>query len=508
MKIFTSAQIREIDRYTMEHEPVASIDLMERAATRLFEWITRHYPSGTPFLLVAGPGNNGGDALALSRLLHGSGYRVEPVVADISGKFSDDCACNLNRLKKIPDLRIRVLKKGEPLPSVSNRTVIVDGLFGSGLARPLAGWPAELVKQMNKSGHEIISIDIPSGMYGEEPVDENRGPAVRARYTLSFQFPKLAFLLPENEEYTGEWKVLPIGLHPEIIEKTATPWHYVTAGEDRNMLHNRKKFSHKGHYGHALFIAGSAGKMGAAVLGARACLRAGVGLLTVHVPGAGRDILQTAVPEAMVSVDRSGEVFSEISETGGYDAVGVGPGLGTRQETAGALQGLLGSYHGPVVVDADAINILGKNRDWLGMLNEKTVLTPHPREFERITRRTENSLQRLELLRQFAGEYGVVVVLKGAYTAVARPDGQVFFNSTGNPGMATAGSGDVLTGIILSLLAQGYPAGKAATLGVYLHGLSGDLASRDSSQESLIAGDIIEYMGDAFKTVHDEMPKM
>lgn len=508
MKIFTSAQVQEIDRYTIEHEPVASIDLMERAATRLFEWIIRHYSLGTSFVLVAGPGNNGGDCLALSRMLHGAGYTVEPVVAGISGKFSDDCSINLARLKKIPGLGIRELKKGQPLPPFPEGAVIVDGLFGSGLTRPLEGWPAQLVEQMNASGHEIISIDIPSGMFGEQPVEPTGGPAVRARYTLSFQFPKLAFMFAENEEYTGHWEVLPIGLHPEIIENAPTPWHYLTAGEVPNMLHNRKKFSHKGHYGHALFIAGSAGKMGAAVLGARACLRTGVGLLTVHVPGAGRDIIQTTVPEAMVSVDRSDEVFSEITGTGGFDAVGVGPGLGIRQETAQALHDLLVSYKGPLVADADAINILGKNRDWLGMLQKTTVLTPHPREFERITRRTENSLQRLELLRQFAGEYGVVMVLKGAHTAVARPDGQVFFNSTGNPGLATAGSGDVLTGIILSLLAQGYPADKAAILGVYLHGLAGDLGSRARSQESLIAGDIIEYLGDAFKTIEDERTKM
>ncbi len=504
MKIFSSSQIRDIDRYTIEQEPIPSIDLMERAADQLFNWISGHYDQAQSFLLLAGPGNNGGDALALARMMAEAGYRPAVILADLSGKRSDDCETNLARLREQGKVEITLLKKGEKIPAIPGGMVLVDGLFGSGLTRPLEGWITGLVDAMNRSGNEIIAIDIPSGIFGEEIPDGGYLAAVQAATTLGFQFPKLAFLLPENEKYVGKWEVLPIGLHPQAIESTETPWRLVSSGLVADMLHNRKKFAHKGHFGHALLIAGCYGKMGAAVLGARACLRAGAGLLTVHIPRFGYEIIQTAVPEAMVSIDQSDILFSEVPDPGAFTAIGIGPGLGCRNNSHEGIRDLLDRYSGPLVMDADAVNILGQHPEWMEKLPGQTILTPHPGEFGRITESGLNSWQRLVRLRELTSRFGIHVVLKGAYTAIGCPDGTVWFNPTGNPGMATAGSGDALTGIILSLLAQGYNAREAAILGVYLHGLAGDLGAREKGQESLIAGDIIDFLGEAFKNLHDE----
>jgi NAD(P)H-hydrate epimerase len=354
------------------------------------------------------------------------------------------------------------------------------------------------VQKINHSVAKVISIDIPSGLFGENNSHNNSLNIIRAEKTLTFQFTKLAFLFPENETFVGDWEVLPIGLHPEAIDQTESKFFYLTKEFISGKMEKRSKFSHKGTYGHALLIAGSYGKMGAAVLASKACLRAGVGLLTSHIPQRGYEIVQISVPEAMISIDPSETVFSEVPDLSAFSAIGAGPGLGQKPETTVALKTLLQAKSAKLVLDADALNILAENQDWYQLLPENTILTPHPKEFERLAGQSANSWERLQKQLQFSSQFQVIVVLKGAHSCISFPDGRAFFNGTGNPGMATAGSGDVLTGILLGLLAQGYSAEDAALIGVYLHGVSGDLAATQFGQQAMIAGDIVDQMGNAF----------
>jgi NAD(P)H-hydrate epimerase len=324
---------------------------------------------------------------------------------------------------------------------------------------------------------------------------------IQADFTLTFQFPKISFFFAENEKYVGDWEVLPIRLHPEGIEQTLTNF-FLTEGEDvQQIIQKRSRFGHKGTYGHALLIAGSYGKMGAAVLASKACLRSGAGLLTTHVPHLGYSIIQTAVPEAMASIDQHDSFFTEFPGLEQFTAVGVGPGINQKTNTKRALNELLEKSKVPLVIDADALNILAENKTWLEKLPENSILTPHPGEFKRLAGESETSYERLQKQISFSEKYKVIVVLKGAFTTVSTPGGKVYFNSSGNPGMATAGSGDVLTGIILGLLAQGISPENAAIAGVYLHGLAGDLAAQQNSEFALVAGDIIDYLRKAFITL-------
>ncbi len=498
MKIFTTSQIVEIDRYTIENEPIAGIDLMERAASRIAGWLADRFTRERQMVFFAGPGNNGGDALAVARQLAGSGYRCEIIIPDFGKEPSASFLINLERLVNQSLIKITSISDGHHIPKIFAESVIVDGLFGSGLTRPLSGFPASVVDQINQLGNIVVSIDIPSGMMGEDNSGNNPDGIVRADFTLTLQFPKIAFFFPENEKYTGRWTVLPIGLHPEGISITDSPFWFVDLDEVRNLLPARGKFAHKGDFGHAMLVAGSYGKMGAAVLAAKACLRSGAGLLTAHVPGKGYGIIQAAVPEAMASIDSDNKVFSEFPDPGLYSAVGAGPGLGQSPETCRALENLLGNCKAPMVIDADALNIIAANRELLRKIPFNSVLTPHPGEFRRLAGDCSNSWERLLKQAEFSKRYRIILVLKGAYTSVTLPDGRIFFNSTGNPGMATAGSGDVLTGIILGLLSQRIDPENAALFGVYLHGLAGDIAAAKNSEPGLVAGDIIGCIGKAF----------
>ena len=344
----------------------------------------------------------------------------------------------------------------------------------------------------------MISVDIPSGLFGEDNSSNTPDTIIRADYTLSFQFPKLSFLLPDSGIYAGEWHLLSIGLSSNAIMNTPSPFEYLEEGYVTSMLKKRSKFDHKGINGHGLLVAGSHGRMGAAVLGARAALRTGIGLITCHVPGCGYEIIQTTVPEAMSRVDIDKSCIASVDDYDSFDAIGAGPGIGTETVTRMAFLGLVENCDKPLVIDADGINILGMERNNLPLFPEKTILTPHVKEFERIAGKASGGFERLMMLIEFARSHKCVVVLKGAYTAVATPEGKVFFNSTGNPGMATAGSGDVLTGMILALLSRGYLPADAAVLGVYIHGLAGDMAASHTVQESLTASDIIDNISYAF----------
>lgn len=501
IKIFATDKIKELDQYTIQNEPISSIDLVERAATVFMHEFCRRYSKQIRIVIFAGQGNNGADALAIARLLIDEGYRVETYLFNPTEHLSYDCELNKQRLLGMDKIEFTEVKDDFVPPTLGDRDVVIDGLFGSGLNRPLSGGFPALVNYINQSGATVVAIDIPSGLFGEDNRNNESESIIQADLTLTFSFPKLAFFLPENEPYVGEWKVLDISLDPYIVENTPTSYSLVEEEDMAAVFQPRSRFSHKGTFGHALLIAGSQGKMGAALLSARACLRSGAGLLTVHIPQRGEQIMQTAFPEAMLSFDPHPDYFTTVPDTSAYSAIGIGPGLGQHLESAVALERILQPTGKPVVLDADALNLIASNNDLLARIPPHSILTPHPKEFDRIAGESNNSYERLIKAQTFAIEHKLIVVLKGAYTAICTPLGNVYFNDSGNPGMATAGSGDVLTGIILGLLAQGMEPETAAVSGVFLHGTAGDLAAIYRSEESMVAGDIIEMLGKAFKQI-------
>lgn len=499
MKIFTRAQIQELDNYTIEHEPIKSIDLMERSARVLTRAITERWPKSVPVVVFAGPGNNGGDALAVARMLMEQDYQVQTYLFNITGHLSADCAENKQRLsdKKGLPLYIEVKQEFDP-PRLEKGMLVVDGLFGSGLNKPLAGGFASLVKYINASQAEVVSIDVPSGLMTEDNTYNVSTNIVKATQTLTLGQLKLSFLFAENQTYVGELRILDINLSKEGIAKMEAHYTFLEEENVRALYRPRHPFAHKGQMGQALVIAGCYGMAGAAILTTKACLRAGAGKVTVHSPKRNVPILQTAVPEAVLSIDREETIFTEGVATEDFNAVGIGPGLGTSEQTAITLIAQLRRTQCPLVVDADALNILANRRAWLQQLPKGIILTPHPKELDRMEGKCVDSYERLTKARELAERLQGYVILKGHHTAICMPDGHVAFNSTGNAGMATAGSGDVLTGIITALLARGYERPAACMLGVYLHGLAGDLAAAELGEESLMASDIINYLPKAF----------
>ena len=499
MKVFTRTQIQELDRYTIEHEPIKSVDLMERAARALTHAITMRWQKNVPVTVFAGPGNNGGDALAVARMLSELDYQVNTYLFNITGHLSADCMENKLRLvdKKGRSLLTEVTQEFDP-PRLEKGMLVVDGLFGSGLNKPLAGGFASLVKYINASTADVVSIDVPSGLMTEDNTYNVSANIVRATLTLTLQHKKLSFLFAENQQYIGELAVLDIGLSKEGIEKTDANYTITEEEQMRQLLKPRNAFAHKGQMGHALIIAGSYGMAGAAILATKACLRSGVGKVTTHTPKRNVAIMQTAVPEAIVQIDREETTFTEGVPTEDFQAMGIGPGLGTSDQTAVTLIGQLRRTQCPIVVDADALNILANRHAWLQQLPKGIILTPHPKEMDRLEGQSLDSYERLSKARELAERIQGYVVLKGHNTAICMPDGHIVFNSTGNAGMATAGSGDVLTGILTGLLARGYNQQQACVLGVYLHGLAGDLAASELGHESLMASDIIAYLPKAF----------
>lgn len=504
MKIFTSRQIREIDQFTISNEPVSPEELMERASRQLLCWIIDRFDKYREIFIFTGPGNNGGDGLALARMLWVEGYKVSVFHINTLSKTSDCWEINRSRLENETTVPFQAVNQTDDFPAVKENSVIIDAIFGSGLTRPVDGLAAEIIRKINSVEAVRISVDIPSGLFGEDNSGNLSENIVSAHHTLSFQFPKLSFMFAENYRFTGDWHVLPIGLHEKAIQDTESHFFFTEKKDISDRLKKRRKFDHKGIYGHGLLIAGSYGKMGAAILGAMSALRTGAGLLTSYVPRCGINILQTAVPEAMVMPDPTDKFISEVPPVGKFTAVGIGPGIGTGKETQNALNILLTRCDIPIVIDADGINILGVNREWLTLLPEYTVLTPHPKEFERIAGKTENSYDRLIRQIEFSRKYRCFIVLKGAFTSISTPDGFVYFNPTGNPGMATAGSGDVLTGMITGMLCQGYSPLDACLIAVFVHGMAGDIAAVESGFESLIATDIIRNIGNAFIKIRSD----
>ena len=493
MKIPNILAARAADAYTIENEPISSVDLMERAATQIYFWLMKKLKTKEVSIKIfCGMGNNGGDGLVLARLLATNDIFAQVYIVHVSEHFSHDCEVNYLRLKEISDVPMFDIFSKDDFPKISDDEIIIDALFGSGLSRPLEGLAADMVNHLNDNQAVRIAIDIASGLNGDSI--NNGGVIFRPDYTLSMQFPKMAFLYPENESFVGKWEVLDIKIHPDYIDNQETANFYTTADVIKPLLHRRGKHSHKGTYGHALLIAGSTGKTGAALLASEACLRSGVGLLTTHLPKSAMLPLQVYLPEAMISPDKSDDCFSQLPGLHPFNAIGVGPGLGKAEDTVNALKHLIQEVKVPMVLDADALNIISENKTWLSFLLERTIITPHPKEFERLFGKTDNSQQRIELQREMSVKHKIIIVLKGANTSITFPNGSCFFNSTGNPGMATAGSGDVLTGIILSLLAQRYTPEEAAIIGVFMHGRAGDKAAEKLGMESMIAGDIVKTL--------------
>ena len=510
MLILSTAQLRAADALTCHTQGISSLELMERAALAAADaieleigWSFDH--AGRRIVICCGPGNNGGDGLAVARLLAPlTGLQVEVWLLPAPHPSSDWQA---NRARLPGAVTVRELASEADLPSIAADALVVDALFGTGLTRPLDGLAAALVRHLNASGARIVSLDLPSGL----PTDAAPAPdaaIVQAARTLTFGAPKLSFLLPATAGFAGEWEVLDICLD---LSQTVGAAHLTQAADLASLLQPRPKFGHKGTYGHALLLAGSRGKLGAAVLAARACLRAGVGLLTVQVPACGYGVLQTAVPEAMTLTDPMADHLSALpddADLGRYQALGIGPGLGQHPDTALLLREILDEARHrdrPTVLDADALNLLAAHPSWHHHLPARTILTPHPKEFERLAGPASDDFTRLEKLRAYAADTGAHVLLKGAYSVVATPTGELHFNSTGNPGMATGGTGDVLTGVILALLAQGLSPLDAARLGAFVHGRAGDLAARQHGERGLTASDVAEYVGRAFRR-ESELP--
>ena len=491
--------MRQLDAHTIRNEPIASIDLMERAASACADWLDDHFTLNTRYIVFAGPGNNGGDGLAIARMASDAGGEVVVVVdPDVTG--SEDYRANLKRIQH--NRRLTIFEYGDFDWNVPEQALVIDALFGYGVNRPIEGLWSARIDKINALPNVVVSIDLPSGVI---PDAVTKGPSIRADFTLTFQTPKLAFFIPENAEAVGEWIVLDIGLDVEFLEQLSSPWEVIGFSQIKDMIRQRGKFDHKGTFGHALLVAGSFGKVGAAILAAKACLRSGVGLLTVHAPRKACDILQITVPEAMVSADRHDFNFSGLDHIPEkVSAIGMGCGLGIHGCTTAGIRELFKQVAHPMVIDADGLNTLARNPELIDQMPPKTILTPHLKEFERVFSEAENHFERLDILRERCQARNVICVLKGAHSAVALPDGRVYFNMTGNPGMATAGSGDVLTGVITGVLAQGYQPEEAAILGVYIHGLAGDIACEGESEESLVASDIVSNLGRAFQHIHEQ----
>lgn len=509
MKIFSAAQIKNWDAFTIKNEPISSIDLMERAATACCKWLIGKNFGVFHFRIFCGKGNNGGDGLAIARMLIEHQCVVTVYILETGNMGTGDFQTNLERLHLV-STDIHFIQTADFFPHLHESDMVIDALFGTGLNKPLEGISKELVKHINQSGCTIVSIDLPSGLFADQPIgpcgqdavhqSSKDNAVVKATHTLSFQNYKLAFLLNENEDVCGEVHLLHIGLHPDFEENEEPVYEWIDEAMVKSLYKPRRKFAHKGHYGHAALLCGSKGMMGAAVLSSMACLRSGAGKLTTIIPEYGYDILQTTVPEAMC-ITAGDDHLASAPGIEKYTAVGIGPGIGRHASHNKLIANLFEKVTSPLVIDADALNVMAENKELLLTIPQLSILTPHPKEFERLFGKTENEFGRLQLAKEKSIEHQIYIVLKGHYSFISTPEGKGYFNSTGNAGMATAGSGDVLTGMITGLLAQGYKPSDSVILGVYLHGLAGDVAAGKFTQEAMIAGDIIGCMGSAFKTL-------
>lgn len=503
MKILSAEQIKAVDASTVLNEPLISTELMERAAMACFRRLIKLLKPETEIVVFCGTGNNGGDGLAITRLLIEHGFDCRAVVIHFSEKFSSDTEYNYKQLKEKYTAKLTDIYAGEELKAngFTTNTVAIDALLGTGANKAAVGLLKETIDFINSNFKKIISIDVPSGLFIDSTSGENS--VIRSALTLTFQLPKLAFLVAENQNYVPEFEILNIHLDQEEISKQQTTYFYLTKQEVATLLKPRNKFSHKGTYGHALLMAGSQGKSGAAIISTKGCLKSGAGLLTLHSNKATLEGLMYHLPEAMSIEDPEPGFISTVEKPENYDAIGFGPGTGVHADTQLVLKKILHYYKGKLVIDADGLNVLSENKTWLTFLPGNTILTPHPKEFDRLTEKHTSDFERLKTLKEFSIKYNCITILKGAHSAIAMPDGNLFFNSTGNPGLAKGGSGDGLTGIILGLLTRGYSAPQASIIGTFIHGYAADLCIKKKSMESLLISDVIDMLPKAFRKLED-----
>ncbi len=490
--VLSAELLRQADAYTIAHEPIASINLMERASLACANRIMGLLAHDVPVTVLAGMGNNGGDGMAIARIMHMDARPVRVLVPKYKTQGSQDFEVNRKRAQKA-GIPVELLEEGTELPDLPAGTVVIDALFGTGLQRPIRDWLKNWVVALNGGPNTVFAIDMPSGLFTGDNTGNDPDAIVHADRTFTLELPKFSLLLADNARYTGDWEVVPIGLDRKYIATLDMEAIMLEAADVAALMPPRKPNSHKGDHGHAWLLAGGEGKMGAALMSAKACLRSGCGTLTMHVPAGQDGVVHSSIPEAMVTCDEA-EHLSTLPNFGRTTAIGVGPGIGTQAGTERMLKLLIQDAPAPLVIDADALNMLGENKTWLEFLPKGTILTPHPKEFERLAGKVDTDHERLSKARELAVRLGIVLVLKGAHTAICAPDGELFFNGTGNPGMAKGGSGDALTGIITSLRAQGLDPLSAALMGVYAHGMAGDIAADQLGMDGMLPTDLIEQL--------------
>ncbi len=494
MYILSSKQIGQADKATIKNKKISSVDLMELAATSCFEWLhSRLQGQQIKIHVFCGIGNNGGDGLVIARHLYQQGYNVNCYVVNFSEKRTEEFLTNYNRLKELGEWPIVIHGENE-FPKIAFDDFVVDAIFGNGLARKPDGFTKKLIQYINKTNVFTLAIDFPSGLFSDTSVIDNES-VLKASHTLTFQTPKLAFLLPENKEFVNTWEVIDIGLDENFIHNLKPKTHYITKKDIITLYIPRNKWAHKGNFGHSLIIGGSFGKIGAVTLATKAALKVGSGLVSAYLPKCGYPILQISVPEAMVEVDND-TALTYFNFKTKPTVIGIGPGMGTAEKTALGFEKFLKENKLPLVIDADGINLLSKNQSLLILTPKNSILTPHPKELERLIGNWKNDFDKLNKACKFSKENSIILVLKGAHTVTI--DGEsMYFNSTGNPALATAGSGDVLTGLITGLIAQGYEPLSAAIFGVYLHGKTADLALTETGYETFTATTILDYLAAA-----------
>jgi len=489
LPLLTSPQIREADAYTIANEPITSINLMERAAKAFVGWFVNHFPDKNQAVSIyCGTGNNGGDGLAIARMLHGHHYKAVNVkITRFSDKASDDFNVNLKRLQKLPLIEI---KSGDDLPTEES-PVIIDAMLGSGLNKPLAGDYKRLVQYLNSIEKTVVAVDIPTGFFAEGKIDP-QAEVLKTDLVITFQQAKINFLLPESGPCINCWEAVNIGIDEDFVQSLNSPYQFVREKDIRRLLKPRHKFSNKGTYGHALIVAGQAKTMGAALLCSSACAHAGAGLTTACIPESGLIALNSYLPEVM-AVIRQGDDMPEI----GWDkftSMGIGPGLGEDESSLALLTYIFTNYRKPVVIDADALNLLAAHKQLWALVPEGSILTPHMKEFDRLFGEHDSWWLRLQTAIEKAKEYKVCIVLKNDYTITATPGGKAYFNSTSNAAMASGGMGDVLTGIIAALLAQKYSPEDACIIGNYIHGKAGDELALPNRMNVVLPGKLVTQL--------------
>ncbi|MCS7203093.1 MAG: NAD(P)H-hydrate dehydratase [Thermodesulfovibrio sp.] len=504
MKVVNSQEMTKIDSLTINQYGIPSFVLMERAALAVANHILKRKPKDV--VVIAGPGNNGGDGIALSRILKDKVRKIKVFLPFSEDKLSEDCK---NQIKIALNFGVPIVWSFPSEKDLLEADFIVDAIFGTGLKRDIEGELRDFIERVNSLKKFIVSIDIPSGVSSD--TGQILGAAIKADLTITFGALKRGHLLYPGRDFVGQIFVEDIGFPKELLDEIKV--HIIDKDFAKTLVPPRPKYSHKGKYGHLLIVAGSVGKTGAALMTAKAALRSGSGLVTLAVPSIIDTVFQANVFEEMIlSLPSTAQTLSKsaIPEILSFiidkaNCVAFGPGVGVNEDIEEILKSIILQSPYPLVIDADGITVLSKIRDILKEAKSEIVLTPHPGELSRLINLSVKEIEknRVDITKQVAEEFKVVVVLKGVPTVISNPEGLTFINTTGNPGMATAGSGDVLTGIIGSLIGQGVKSFYAAVLGVYLHGLSGDIASKDKGFHGLVAGDIIESIPKAFLELTD-----